>query len=131
MVARKFRRTPLAVALVAAVTTCALMLPGTAAAAGPFKSVLVAGASPSKNRISGGLDVVKRCRANRKVQFFGANPSTFALNLTPLGSTKTSRSGNWLKDVAAKNHYVLVLLPKRVGGKTCAGGTYLYELVLT
>jgi hypothetical protein len=131
MVASETHRKRLVVALVATAATCALMLPGSALAAGPFKSVLLAGLSPYKSRISGGLNVSKRCRANRTVQFFGANPVGAPLNLTPLGSTKTSKSGNWLKDVAAKNHYVIVLLPKRVGTKTCSGGSYLYEITLT
>ena len=114
--------------ILAVASSVALISAATASAAGPFKSINANLLSPSEVKLSGGLDVPKRCRAKRTVQIYGANLVGSPLNLPSLGAAVSGKSGSWSKKVAFRDHTVLVLEPKRVNGKLCRGGAMLLEL---
>jgi hypothetical protein len=124
---RQRQRLTIPAALALAATICALIIPASAGAAGPFKSVAVAGLSPTQMKITGGLDVPKRCRPGRTIRINGANVTSLFRNLPFLASALTTKSGDWARAVPVRDHFVLTLVAKRVRGKSCPGGMMLVE----
>ena len=99
-----------------------------AEAAGPFKTVTANSVPGGKVEFAGGLDVSKRCRGGRTIRFYASDLGSVYQNLPGFGTVVTKRSGAWTKTIPFRTHRVLVLVPKRVGGKTCGGGAFLVEL---
>ena len=128
MVERKTRRGSLGIVVAAAALSLALLAPGSASAAGPFKNVNFVSVPGAKVKFTGGLDVSQRCRSKRTIRIFAANLVDPVQNLPGFGTATTSRSGSWSKTIAFRTHNVFVLEPKRVGGRRCAGGSILIEL---
>lgn len=117
----------IATVVASALALAAIIIPASASAAGPFKSVAVAGFSPTQMKLSGGLDVAKRCLAKRTIEIYGANLAVTFQNLPKLTTATSGKSGSWSRNVPARDHFVLILKAKRVGGKLCAGGAMLVE----
>ena len=116
------------VASLAAISLVALAAAGSASAAGPFKDVNFTPLPGGKVKFTGGLDAPKQCRGGRTIRVFAADLAAPVTNLPGYGTASTSKSGSWSKTIPFKTHNVLVLEPKRVGGKRCAGGSILVEL---
>jgi len=116
------------VASLAAISMIALVGSASAEAAGPFKTVTANSVPGGKVEFAGGLDVSKRCRGGRTIRFYASDLGSVYQNLPGFGTVVTKRSGAWTKTIPFRTHNVLVLVPKRAGGKTCGGGAFLVEL---